>query len=143
MHRIKLVGSIPPPTSPHSVQSHTSGDEDSSPPVNYMHIPFLISYLFILLFAQLSWCSRRNVTIDDEYGDPETGSMPTYLPSSNGSVWRLGDTCPGCHLTKVIDPSQAYLNTWHDCTWAANDEPYRVEIDFTGKYSAYIQIKKY
>ena len=68
------------------------------------------------------------MTVDDELGDSETGQVPTYKPSG---VWEQGATCTGCFVH--LDKSLTFDGTWHDSTYAPNDEPYTVEINFTGE----------
>lgn len=90
-----------------------------------MLLPLLL--LSLLFNIPSAWCSPRNVTVDDELGDSETGQVPTYKPSG---VWNQGATCTGCFVQ--LDKSLTFDGTWHDSTYAPNDEPYTVEINFTG-----------
>ncbi|KAI9059609.1 hypothetical protein FKP32DRAFT_1126812 [Trametes sanguinea] len=57
---------------------------------------------------------RRNVTIDDTYGDPTNNEQMTYSP---WEAWRVGPKCSVC--TAKPDAAQAYNGTWHD--GSAND----------------------
>ena len=102
---------------------------------------FWTSAIFALLLVQSSRCLLRNVTVDDEYGDPETGESPTYGPATNGNIWRLGPSCDSCHMTQVINQSKTYSNTWHDCTWFPGNEPNFVAVNFEGEDSKYYRKK--
>ncbi|OCH86684.1 hypothetical protein OBBRIDRAFT_737541 [Obba rivulosa] len=53
-----------------------------------------------------------NISIDDSMGDPFTGEQWSYYPPN---LWNVGQNCSGC--TAHPDPSDAYLNTWHDSTF--------------------------
>lgn len=86
-------------------------------------------WLLALPYFLSSVRAATNVTVDDEYGDSETGATPTYSPSSG--VWNQGNTCTGC-LVKP-DSSETFDGTWHDTTWAPNDQPHTITINFTGK----------
>lgn len=67
-----------------------------------------VSFLFFLPFVL---ASLVNVTIDDNFGDPRTGTQIIYLPPG---TWNNGTKCSGCTHP---DPSQLYNGTWHDSTF--------------------------
>ncbi|KAI0754139.1 hypothetical protein C8Q80DRAFT_1067193, partial [Daedaleopsis nitida] len=70
-----------------------------------------------------------NRTIDNFYGDSDTGLVPEYLPGP----WSEGDTCPGCRAQP--DPSKAFRGTWSDTTHHGGDpetEARIIKISFTG-----------
>lgn len=97
--------------------------------------------LLLLVLVQSSWCLLRNVTVDDEYGDPETGERPTYGPVIYGNIWHFGPSCNDCHMTQVIDQSKTSNNTWHDCTWVPGNQPNYVAVNFEGEDSTYYRKK--
>ncbi|KAI0336259.1 hypothetical protein GY45DRAFT_1316380 [Cubamyces sp. BRFM 1775] len=79
----------------------------------YPRLPIPISLLSLcLLVLPLSVSAERvNVTIDDTYGDAQTGVPIKY----SASGWKLGQTCTDC--TAHPDPTRAYDRTWHDGTY--------------------------
>ncbi|KAH9842351.1 uncharacterized protein C8Q71DRAFT_719940 [Rhodofomes roseus] len=67
-----------------------------------------------LLFFALRYVlhvSGETRFIDDTYGDPEMGIIPSY---SIANCWNNESSCPGCVLHP--DASQAYDGTWHETT---------------------------
>ena len=84
--------------------------------------------LSLLSDVQSAWCSPRNVTVDDELGDSETGQLPTYSPQD---IWDQGATCTGC--TAKLNKSLTFDGTWHDTTYTPGGEPRTIEINFTGE----------
>lgn len=69
-----------------------------------------------------------NVTVDDQYGDPLTGQLPTYLPVNR---WIQGATCVGCKAKP--DVAQAFSHTWHDTTHNPGVADQRsIQIKFNG-----------
>ena len=89
----------------------------------------LFSLLFLFLILRDSSGFRVNVTVDDQYGDPLTGQTPSYEP---GGVWRQGSSCTGCSIK--LDPNQTCDGTWHDVTWTVGNQPFTIEIEFTGSH---------
>ncbi|TCD59919.1 hypothetical protein EIP91_011189 [Steccherinum ochraceum] len=71
----------------------------------------------------------KNVTIDDQFGDEETGAQVVYAPSEH---WTQGNGCGGCSAKP--DASQAYRETWHDGLFAPsqNKDPLTLTFSFTG-----------
>ncbi|KAL0950650.1 hypothetical protein HGRIS_007438 [Hohenbuehelia grisea] len=70
----------------------------------------------ILLLCGFKACAALvNTTIDDKYGDPDTGAFITYSPAVS---WNDGTNCTGC--TAKFDGQQAYMQSWHDGTFATS-----------------------
>lgn len=65
-----------------------------------------------LVLAACTQTALVNVTIDDAYSDPKTGTQVTFWPPE---AWNDGRNCSAC--TAHPDISQAYLKTYHDGTW--------------------------
>ncbi|KAF4605578.1 hypothetical protein EYR40_004364 [Pleurotus pulmonarius] len=76
-------------------------------------LPTLIRYSLWLSSIGVVLAAFVNTTIDDKYGDPDTGALVTYSPALS---WNDGLTCTGC--TARFDKSRAYMGTWHDGTFA-------------------------
>jgi hypothetical protein len=70
-----------------------------------MHLSFLLATGSWLIFVERTWAALVNVTIDDTYGDPNTGAQIMYMPDS----WNNGTSCSAC--TARPDSSQTYLKT--------------------------------
>ncbi|KAF7359115.1 hypothetical protein MSAN_01253000 [Mycena sanguinolenta] len=69
-----------------------------------------------------------NRTIDDQFGDPVSGLVPSYSPSS---FWKEGASCgSGCAVHP--DPTLAFNHTWHDSSQFPNEAPVSVSLQFTG-----------
>ncbi|TDL24135.1 hypothetical protein BD410DRAFT_109396 [Rickenella mellea] len=84
-----------------------------------------IAYAFILPLVS---AIARNHTIDDVFGDDNSGALPTYSP---GTAWHRGDQCTAC-LVKP-DASQAFNGTWHDATHnVADTQPVFMDISYNG-----------
>ena len=90
----------------------------------------------VLSFIQASWCSLTNVTVDDDFGDPNTHLLPTYSPETppSGFGWKGEFGCTDCPLYSLLDRDQVYDASWHQGTSNSIDGPYSIEINFTGKY---------
>lgn len=71
-----------------------------------------LTLLFLCSLFTPCYTSVRNVTIDDQWGDEETGLQVMYQPAN---MWEQGANCTTCLLAP--DDSMAYGNTWHDGTW--------------------------
>ncbi|PCH33249.1 hypothetical protein WOLCODRAFT_14596 [Wolfiporia cocos MD-104 SS10] len=71
----------------------------------------------------------RNVTIDDTYGDPDTGVQFTYAPAGN---WSLGQNCTNCEAHP--DPAYTYDKSWHDTTFfpSLDTAPPNASVSFNG-----------
>lgn len=78
-----------------------------------MRLPTLIRYTLWFSGASIVLADFVNTTIDDKYGDPDTGALVTYSPALS---WNDGSTCKAC--TARFDKSKAYMGTWHDGTFA-------------------------
>ncbi|OBZ79761.1 hypothetical protein A0H81_00334 [Grifola frondosa] len=77
-----------------------------------LNLPFpVLSCVYLLCFIQAlaAQDALTNITIDDMYGDPETGAQFVYTPSD---FWNVGQNCNSCAAQP--SPSQAYQGTWHD-----------------------------
>lgn len=68
-----------------------------------------------------------NRTIDDQFGDPITGTYPTYSPAED---WQPGANCSDCSVRP--DVTRAFDGTWHDSTYYPGDSPRTVTVTFTG-----------
>ncbi|THH03760.1 hypothetical protein EW145_g6032 [Phellinidium pouzarii] len=83
----------------------------------------LLSVLVLVLGGGLI-----NVTVDDQFGDSQTGALPEFLPSDG---WAQGNICSGCGVQP--DPSQAFHGTWHDTTLNLGEAGQRTfNVNFTG-----------
>jgi hypothetical protein len=56
--------------------------------------------------------SQVNVTVDDSYGDSNTGAQISYNPPSS---WNTGQTCEAC--TAHPDAGSTFDSSWHDATY--------------------------
>lgn len=86
------------------------------------------AYAIVLLWlCSLSLTSlARNVTLDDQNGDPETGRLVVYQPED---LWTQGESCTQCTIQP--DKSQVYDNTWHDSTFhTSNTEVFTLSMIF-------------
>ena len=72
-----------------------------------------------------------NVTVDDQFGDPTTGSSPKY-----STPWVVGsptENCPNCRFNSSnLDLTQIYRQTWHDTTHFPSETPATITVHFTG-----------
>ncbi|KAJ7700849.1 hypothetical protein B0H17DRAFT_925021, partial [Mycena rosella] len=68
-----------------------------------------------------------NQTIDDEFGDPVTGALPTYRPAS---FWSLNSSCATCVVHP--DPNLAFNHTWHDSSQLPGEAPVSLTLEFVG-----------
>lgn len=72
-----------------------------------------------LLFAgvpcliQCTLASLVNVTIDDTFGDPQTGALVIYSPAS---AWENGTRACSTACVARPDPDKLYNGTWHETT---------------------------
>ncbi|KAJ8507363.1 hypothetical protein ONZ45_g10264 [Pleurotus djamor] len=96
--------------------------------------------IFLFLLGQ-ACAILRNVTIDDTFGDPETGGFITYDP---GDAWNDGGACDACtaHPDNI---DLLYDKTWKDSTF--NTQPFsnghgntvlRASVSFNG-IAVYVQ----
>lgn len=77
-----------------------------------------------------------NITVDDTFGDPTTGSIPGYSAGSDDS-WNAGspsENCSSCHVSQSnLDLSQIYRETWHDTTiLPSGTASATITVQFTG-----------
>ena len=68
-----------------------------------------------------------NRTIDDQFGDPTTGTYPTYSPADG---WQPGAGCSVCAVRP--DVFKAFDGTWRDTTYHPGDAPRTVTVTFSG-----------
>ena len=66
--------------------------------------------LVVVIFS-LSMAQPTNRTIDDTFGDSETGRLPVYLPPT---AWG-GNNCTGCAIQP--DRDMAFDGTWMAVTY--------------------------
>ncbi|KAJ8695337.1 hypothetical protein PTI98_007942 [Pleurotus ostreatus] len=85
----------------------------------------LFRLCFLVAAGVVASKARRNVTIDDLYGDDLTHIAPTYLPSGR---WKLGGAVGLAKLNATLVHNQ----TWHDAIHKVKDEPTTVNFGFTG-----------
>lgn len=86
--------------------------------------------LVLLQLLLLSIVSGRNITIDDQLGDEETGLTVQYQPDG---MWQQGADCTTCILAP--NATAAYDSTWHDPTWIGQTtEPLSFSLFFNGEY---------
>ena len=90
----------------------------------------------VALMISLINCNHRhtasailvNRTIDDQFGDPITGTYPTYSPADG---WQPGAGCSVCAVRP--DVFKAFDGTWRDTTYHPGDAPRTVTVTFSGK----------
>lgn len=84
--------------------------------------------MFILLsYALFAQAALVNNTIDDTYGDLNTGVMPVYSDAG----WALGQSCDTCFVKP--DKTLAFMNSWHDATHHSGTSlELSVNITFSG-----------
>lgn len=71
-----------------------------------------------------------NRTIDDQFGDPTTGVMPTYHPEAN---WTQVTNCSGCWAK--LDRTLLFNGTCHDSTYfpgVGDQTPHTMTFSFYG-----------
>jgi hypothetical protein len=91
--------------------------------------------LFLLVRSSIG--KFVNVTVDDTFGDPRTGQMPTYKPDKTWTNF-VGKACPVGTCWARPDPTRAHNQSWHDSTWSSLDpkglfDARTVEILFEGE----------
>ncbi|KAJ3576889.1 hypothetical protein NP233_g113 [Leucocoprinus birnbaumii] len=85
----------------------------------------LLHLLFTVLSAPIVSAVPRNVTIDDQGGDPETGEIPKYQPTD---AW-ANQACGGCRV--VPDPERLYNRTATAATFMPDRNVTNNTIDFS------------
>ena len=76
-----------------------------------------------------------NVTVDDTFGDPNTGSIPEYSPNSAAAQWHEGSSTENCYCNigpSILDLTRIYKQTWHDTTNYDSENPVAITVHFTG-----------
>ncbi|KAJ7253311.1 hypothetical protein B0H12DRAFT_593544 [Mycena haematopus] len=86
-----------------------------------------------------------NRTIDDQFGDSVSGTLPSYnpapfwkpvrYPSSDLSLpdqSEQGASCTTCAGSAHLDPALAFDHTWHDSSQFPAEAPVSVSLEFTG-----------
>lgn len=86
-----------------------------------------VLFILLLLPLQIVTAVLQNITIDDYYGDPSNGLVPTFAPGG----WIIGQSCSGCsaHASALM----AYNGTWHDSTTQKGGIPHSATILFNGE----------
>lgn len=88
---------------------------------------FFHSLLLFISILRLSAARSMNRTIDDEFGDIITGSLPQYYPSDR---WSQGALCANC--SAKLDSSRVAYHSWHDTTQDPRHTTHSVTVRFTG-----------
>lgn len=88
--------------------------------------------VFTLSFvAHLALGALVNRTIDDTFGDSETGDLPSFYPASG--VWKRGQDCGDCYIKS--DPARSFRESWTEATVPANTASgIRMQFDGTAIY---------
>lgn len=73
---------------------------------------FLTTLFLVTLLTGPSRADLVNVTVDDYYGDTNTGAKIVYTPAQ---AWNYGPTCTGC--TSNPDMASTFDQSWHDSTY--------------------------
>ena len=82
-----------------------------------------------LLLTISAIASLRNHTIDDEFGDSATGTVPTYAPQG----WLQGQNCTGCSFnSRSVDIRRVFNGSWHDSTHVPGAPDLNITISFSG-----------
>lgn len=95
-----------------------------------MQLPLSIVLLASLIFYPAA-STLVNVSIDDTFGDEETGNHIQYSPDG---AW-LPNGCTGCNT--VVDSTSAFRGTWHYAlftppTDGSAAQPVSATVQFTG-----------
>ena len=70
-----------------------------------------------------------NRTIDDTFGDSQTGQLVTYSPATGG-VWK-DETCVGCAI--IADTSQTFKGTYTAATYNPGLGSMGISLQFSGE----------
>ena len=89
--------------------------------LSHRHFPRFETFLSSLvvtavLSASATLAGSVNVTVDDTYGDTNTGGQIAYGPAGS---WNVGQTCTTC--TARPNVAQAFDGSWHDATFYPTD----------------------
>ncbi|PPQ88330.1 LOW QUALITY PROTEIN: hypothetical protein CVT25_012441 [Psilocybe cyanescens] len=91
--------------------------------------PGALFFLYFLGFGPLLVVAGIvNRTIDDSFGDSQTGLQVTYLPTTSG-VWK-DETCIGCAIN--ADTSQTFKGTYTAATYAPSLNSISITMKFNG-----------
>ncbi|KAF9265389.1 hypothetical protein L218DRAFT_170792 [Marasmius fiardii PR-910] len=92
---------------------------------------FLVLFLVFSSLRLFANAKTVNRTIDDFYGDEETGLFPTYYPL-DGVTWHQNCKAEdGCVI--LADESEAWNGTWHSATYRqAKMDNMGVTLQFNG-----------
>jgi hypothetical protein len=91
--------------------------------------PGALSWLvFAWLLPSLVFAGVVNRTIDDSFGDSQTGLQVTYQPG--GGVW-ADETCSGCAIKP--DVAQAFKGTYNAATYNPGLGSVNITMQFNGK----------
>ncbi|KAF9265390.1 hypothetical protein L218DRAFT_1075961 [Marasmius fiardii PR-910] len=77
--------------------------------------PFLVLSLVFSSFRLLVSAKTVNRTIDDFYGDEETGLFPTFYPLDNVTWHQNCKAKDGCLI--LVNETKAWDGTWHSATY--------------------------
>ncbi|KAF4592907.1 hypothetical protein EYR40_008591 [Pleurotus pulmonarius] len=86
----------------------------------------LFAMIYILGFPGSVTAGRRNITIDDQFGDERTHVVPTFMPTDDWIIGGTGGSVMPCR-------SLAYKGTWHDTTHRVGTPATSVSFGFTGE----------
>lgn len=86
--------------------------------------------LFLLALAAGVTAGLVNITIDDTYGDPQTGLPPWYSSAHAWNERTIADGCESCGARP--DGRQMYKETWHDETTFPDQIPSNMTFSFSG-----------
>jgi hypothetical protein len=85
----------------------------------------------LLLCFSLLFCVVQgaivNRTIDDWFGDSETGTRPVFLPT--GNTWK-DEQCTDCAINP--DTGKAFQGTYTAATFGKGNDPISITMDFEG-----------
>ncbi|KAH6902734.1 hypothetical protein BKA70DRAFT_1304390 [Coprinopsis sp. MPI-PUGE-AT-0042] len=85
----------------------------------------------LLLLFSLLFCTTQgaivNRTIDDWFGDSETGVRPVFLPT--GNTWK-DEQCTDCAINP--DTGRAFQGTYTAATYGKDGDPISITMDFEG-----------
>ncbi|KAJ7923538.1 hypothetical protein B0H13DRAFT_1980154 [Mycena leptocephala] len=86
-----------------------------------------LALLITLIQITLSIGTTFERTIDDTFGDSESGLLPIYTPAKNFSP---NSNCTSCVLRP--DPASAFKGTWHDGSQLSGGPAVSVTLSFNG-----------
>ncbi|EJD35789.1 hypothetical protein AURDEDRAFT_175129 [Auricularia subglabra TFB-10046 SS5] len=86
--------------------------------------------LLLLALAAGASAGLVNITVDDTYGDPQTGIAPGYTSLHAWNERTVADGCTSCGARP--DGKQMYKETWHDETTFPGQIPSNMTFSFNG-----------